>query len=111
MLLPLASPSFPLVVLDQLIACLDPVSKLYLGSTCRHLRNQVARPIRCTEMGEKWVSLLDEVHTLTKDVVQVKTIMFNSEKLVGLQAAAIGCGGMREEDSLRHRLILRIARR
>ena len=59
---------FPLVVLDQLIAGLDPVSKVYLGSTCHYLRNEVARPIRCTE---KWVSLLDEVDTLTKDVVQV----------------------------------------
>ena len=81
----------PIVVLDQLIAGLDPLSKVFLGATCRYLRDVVARPIRCTE---DWESFLDEVHILTKDVVQVKTIMFYSEKLVGLQAAGILCGGI-----------------
>ena len=107
--------SFPLlelpdVVLHQLITCgyLDSESSLFLGATCQALRSIVARQITSHA---KWHSLLDEVGTLSKDVVQVKITMLICDKLVGLQAAAILCVEMGEQDNRRLSLIRWIAGR
>ena len=62
--------SLPDVVMRQLIGKhLDPTSKIFFGATNDHLRSQVTRTIRSTE---EWASLLDEIGTISKDIVQVK---------------------------------------
>ena len=68
--------SFPLlalpdVVLHQLTTCgyLDSESRIFLGATCRTLRNIVARQITSHE---DWNSLLDGAGAIRKDIVEVK---------------------------------------
>jgi len=62
---------------------LDPSSKIFFGATCRYLRGEVARTI-CSP--EKLVSLLDEMGTLSKDIVQVKMYhgdLYESRRFAG----------------------------
>lgn len=69
--------SLPIVVLRQLISggYLDSESTLFLGATCQTLGNMVAKQISSEA---KWLSLLNVVGNLSKDIVQVKIYLVRS---------------------------------